>query len=840
MTTVQPTTAQQTDAVRPRFLVANALFVYLGVGVAAWAAWPIYQSVQFVILVIASVLLATGIAYLGLWRRFSWLTLAIISLAVYLVVGVPLAVPSSLTGLSEILGGWVRLATGTVLSWKELATITTIPVGSFQTLLVPALVLFLFGTVAMLSIAWRSPRFFGFVVPVALVLQGFGLVFGAQAVSPAITIGAVEVAAPRELVIGFAAFFSSLAFLLWRVQHTRRVAVRAAQSLAGITQGREARGSQLRRFALFVAIIVVAVGAGVVVSPALGSASDRSVLRSVIDPDTTRQLAESPLSDYREYFTSGRYDADLFTVSGDRQPDERLRLAVLSYYDGQVFRAIDPETTDGSAASAFVRVPYKLDPGATGTSSTLGVAVGDYDGVWLPTTDHLEQITFTGSNAQKNSESFFYNATTASGVNFGSLEAGETYELQAVTPASVRTLADIEKPSSASGLAAKSVIPESLTKWVDDQQVTPDGAGLATLIDRLRARGYLSHSLIEPAQDAANPNWRTDLATVGFESSRAGHSVDRISALFTQLIDKANELPESERQNDAALVSAVGDDEQFAVAAALLAQSEGFPSRVVLGFSLDATSAAPDELPACEESCKGKNLTAWIEVQDADGSWVSVDTSPQYSSPITPVELQRQDPKITTEVLPDAATAEDAPAAEPSGGETSDQEPQEEPVDLTWLVTLLKTVGLSLLGVLVLLAPFATILFAKARRRKERRKAVDPELQIVGGWDEYIDVALDHGYPVPTTETRSQVAAEYRTPRGLALATLADRAVFGPVDPGMDDGEKFWDILESERLAFARGMTRWQRLRAALSLRSFGQYLRARSTDGPTGRVTKS
>ena len=92
-------------------------------------------------------------------------------------------------------------------------------------------------------------------------------------------------------------------------------------------------------------------------------------------------------------------------------------------------------------------------------------------------------------------------------------------------------------------------------------------------------------------------------------------------------------------------------------------------------------------------------------------------------------------------------------------------------------------------------------------------------------WDEYVDTALDFGRPAPGSETRTELARSYGTPRGVVLATIADRAVFAEMAPVETQSDQFWELVDAERAHFTRGLTRWQRLRAALSLRSFTYYL---------------
>src|SRR5690606_18291728 len=99
-------------------------------------------------------------------------------------------------------------------------------------------------------------------------------------------------------------------------------------------------------------------------------------------------------------------------------------------------------------------------------------------------------------------------------------------------------------------------------------------------------------------------------------------------------------------------VAAVGDDEQFAVAAALIADELGFPARVVVGARLWSDDPG---VRVCESgACRAQDLSAWTEVFTDDGRWVPVDVTPQWAqSPSLEVTEQR-DPENVTEVRPDS------------------------------------------------------------------------------------------------------------------------------------------------------------------------------------------
>src|SRR6478609_4683944 len=131
-------------------IVAGCVFAVVIVALAAIAAWPIYRSWALLLLVGVSVAVAGALAALARRRRWGgWLVAGLLAIA-FLLLGIPLAVPSRLAGGAEdLLRGLAELASGAVLAWKDLVTVE-LPVGSYRNLLVPAFVVFLVGTCVLL------------------------------------------------------------------------------------------------------------------------------------------------------------------------------------------------------------------------------------------------------------------------------------------------------------------------------------------------------------------------------------------------------------------------------------------------------------------------------------------------------------------------------------------------------------------------------------------------------------------------------------------------------------------------------------------------------------------
>ena len=808
-----------------RARVINALFVVAMMLVAVCAAWPIYQDSSYLIMAAGAIAAGLVLAWLGARRGWSWFTVLLSVLGAYLLLGVPLAVPAALfsgsTSVPNALGGLLDLVTATVFSWKELVTIQ-LPVGSYQTLLVPAFLLFLGGSTLALSLVWRGGRLFALAVPLIFAVQLFGLLFGSSAVSIPLTVFGVSVPAPRESLIGLAALLLAFGFLAWRTHLARSEALDLAARTSGVRRTPGGLGGRLRRAALAGGVLVLAVGVTLGGLSMAAATPAREVLRSSIDPAVELREYVSPLSQYRGYFSAERYDEELFTVTGEAVENgtgSRVRLAVLSYYDGEVFRVMNPAAGERDQATAFARVPHAR--GATPNSVSTGFDIAGYTGVWMPGAGALASIRFAGDRAGDLSDGFFYNAGTASAIQLNALDRGDRYTIVSQQPADATALAGFTRP--AGDAIDETLIPQSLSDWVDAQAVTRDGAGLAELVTRLRERGYLSHALTVPAEDS----WTADLGDYQFSPSRSGHSVARIDALFTALLEKQNSTTATENSQ---LVAAIGDDEQFAVATALLARHLGFESRVVVGFTLDAAGAAVSGAPgACPQGvCSGQNLAAWVEVASADGNWATVDVTPQFQNPLSPMDDATRDPQFNTEVIAEGATEQRAPEADPTSGEDQQEQDPVTGPDLAWLFAALKIAGIGLATLLAISTPFLVILGAKLKRRRDRARAATVSARFAGGWDEYIDAAVDRGLADQGSMTRVEIAAHYESVGGAHLATLADRAVFGATPPRAAESDAFWALVTAERAGLAASGTRRQRLRAAISLRSFSRLADAR------------
>lgn len=745
-----------------RASAADILQLWITMGIAALMLWPIYRSDQFVVMAVTAIMLGTVIAIAGAALRWqAWLVM-LVTAGVFAAVGVPLAVPSkAIGGVLPSPEGLADLFGTVALGWKQLLTIT-LPVGEYQALLVPALVLLLGGTVVAGTIALRAP--YG---EYAAIVPAFVFVV-------AILIGPADARFP--VVVGVAMLLTCVVWGSWRRWRRRRQATRHFTRDGGSRGSRF--GVELRAFIAALAILAVVGASSAVAVTALPPVGERDVLRNaVVQPFDPRDYT-SPLSGFRRYLLEDRTDEIMLRVAG-LPAGARIRIAALDSYDGIVF-AVGSASVD-SASGTFVRLPAAVQhDGADGEPIVLDIAIEGYTGVWVPTVGDLSKIVFIGPDAAELEDGLAVNLTSGTAADLRGLRTGDAYRVSAVLPAQP-TLEELARTvPGAADVPRVAEAPDELITALDEwtSGVNGVGARLVAAIDGLRDTGFISHG-VSPDEPA----------------SRSGHSLDRITELF-----------------DSALM--VGDAEQYAVAAALMAGRLGFPARVVMGF-------APDAEGESTTIVRGSDVTAWIEVDTADHGWVAIDPVP----PVRPIpEEEPQDPTLVSRpesIVPPPADRPD-PREDQTEADTTAEEPATPDLALETLLQILRVLGVSVLAIGVVLAPFLLVIGAKARRRHLRRTAPTTLARIRGGWDEFSDLVVDHGLAVPAAATRSETAAAVGTLPSRVLAAVVDRAVFAPGQPAEADADRVWTTVGELRSSLESGRSRRDRLRARISVRSLG------------------
>lgn len=571
--------------------------------------------------------------------------------------------------------------------------------------------------------------------------------------------------APLASALGAGFGAVALLWALWRRAGARRAA--GEQIIAG-----PAAGHGGRRVGAAAAMVALGAAVALLAAPLLGAGLDRYVLRQVVQPPLNLEDYASPLTSYR-YLEVDAKDLTLFTVSG-LPPGSRLRLATMDAYDGRVYNVAD-------ASAGFLRVGDRTGGRGAGTPATLDVAIGEYAGVWLPGGGDVRGVRFAGGRAAQQADTLFFNAYGGTLLTTAAVGEGDAYQVDLVLPAVPEEVPADARVATASEPALERV-PDVIAETAAD--LTGDAAGAVAQLEALEAKlreGYYSNG--------------------ADGKSRAGHSSERIASML-------------------AAPQLIGDDEQYAVAMALMARQVGIPARVVLGFYPDAEAASASGTLAVT----GSMAHAWVEAPFEGIGWVMFDPTPDRNrTPQTQVPQPKPTPKPQVLPPPDPpVNTVDDPLDNP--GDKLDQV-DERGDDL--LLRIAGWVGAGL-GVAALVGgPFVAIGALKRRRRERRRTAEVVAARFSGGWAELVDAATDLGTGVSPMATRREAAVvlaeRFPDADAARLAVAVDAGVFGAAAPTSEGAAALWADVDRALASMRAQVGRRRRVLAFCSLRSFGR-----------------
>jgi len=545
----------------------------------------------------------------------------------------------------------------------------------------------------------------------------------------------------------------------------------------GTTEASAVRRNRLRNSAI---LIVAALLIGSFAGPAMAQAADRNVLRLHVVPPLDLRQYPSPLSSFRDLITT-QASTDLFTVD-NWNTDYKLRLAVMDYFDGTVYNV-----SDATGASRYDRVGTNLGKtktAVTDQTATVTVTVDNWSGVWVPSVSALSSLTFSGTSKRAISltNNLYYNPGSDAVVNPLLLAQGDSYSLTAnvslPTP-------DTSTPVMNATVPVPQRVPPAVATlaatWAADAKNPYDTVN--DIVSKFHNTGYYSDGL--SSQQVSLP----------------GHSAARIASLL---------------KNPQVMV---GDDEQYAVVAALMLQSLGIPTRVVMGFEADAQS----RVNGTTWTVTGADVHAWIEVPFQGYGWVAFDPSPDRNK--TP-ETQSQQantrprPQVLTPPVADNDTVQ--PDSQNPSANRQIERIVYRPISIWPVVGLVSgAVGGPLL---VIFGPLLAIGAIKAQRSRTRQQKTDPAQKVVGGWQELIDRAADMGSVMPAAATRRQAGGlleqRFETGELPQLAADADAAAFGPEPPAPNTADAYWTNAHAVVGQLRRRLSVWGRYRARVSLTS--------------------
>jgi Transglutaminase-like superfamily len=570
--------------------------------------------------------------------------------------------------------------------------------------------------------------------------------------------------APTSLTLQGAAF--AVVILAWgSVRQSRRV-VATANS-----------GRSPWRLLLALALLGLTGAVAQVAGPHLPDvhSHQRVVLRNYVHPPFDPSAYPSPLGAFRKYVSPKSAAKRTLMVVKGLPPGARIRFATMDSYDGYAWGV-----TNGSSntAGAFQRVGSRVDDTVRGQHVHLTVQLRGYSDVWLPDVGYTERVRFAGANASTLRDAYRYNLVTGTSVVLSRVHSGDEYTLDATLPAapSAQELAGATPGSQPVAFPGQPAKVAPLAKAWAGTGSAGAFAELQTMARRLKNGAY------------------SDGVKSKGPQSRPGHGDRRL----TDFLDGAQ---------------LVGDDEQYAATFALLASALGFPTRVVIGAT-----------PEADGTVKGIDVHAWDEVDLNGAGWITISVTPpknRHPNPNPPKVLDVN--RTPTRVPPPN------PSQPPSARSLADTSNSSASLGkgkhagggglhLGFLIVLGKLLGAPVATVALLLGLIAGL---KSSRRKRRRSRGTPAERVVAGWCELVDLAVDLGSPRPPRGTRRE-DARHLLPDLDQLARRADATVFGPDDPTEAVAASYWATLDETRVRLLGAATRRERLRALVSLRSFG------------------
>lgn len=487
----------------------------------------------------------------------------------------------------------------------------------------------------------------------------------------------------------------ALAWATWAVNKRHG---RGQRGLIALGAGRLRRRARLGTLLM----LACAMAAGAVLGPQVTGANNREVLRSYVTPPLNIAEYQAPLTRLH-YWVDTQKDTTLFTVSG-LQNGERIRVATMDAYDGNVMRVGTSDNGEG-----FKRVGAQVDtrvlPKGAKTHN-LTFTMVDYQGNWLPGGGQVR--SFTPRKGQGLTQDLFYSANLGALLSTRTLVKGDSYSVNVV---SVPTYSDAQLSKRSFGKVANgtdtnvpAVVATRLREFVGN--ANSPLARVRAMTTKYHDEGYYSD---------------------GSDSmARPGHRTARIDELL-----EPNYYM-------------VGDDEQYAVAMALMARQAGYPARVVLGFYPEHYSKGTLEV-------KGTMAHAWVEV-NFDGDWVAFDPTPPRDKKLVNPKPQPK-PKPRPQVLQAPPPPQEQADLTP---DVSDDRDTKKKHGFDWAHYLL-LVGQGLGVAALVSSPFALILALKAVRGRRRRNR-DELGSALGAWAELEDWMRDYGIKLPTNATRTQMA----------------------------------------------------------------------------------
>ncbi|MFC7245771.1 DUF3488 and transglutaminase-like domain-containing protein [Catellatospora aurea] len=494
--------------------------------------------------------------------------------------------------------------------------------------------------------------------------------------------------------------------------------------------------------------------------------------RSLIDPPDLDALDENPLIRLSGWALQPQEKL----LDADVAADTRIRLAVLSDYDGVTWKV---GATYRPAGRSLPRPPGEV----AGKPVQQRITIAGLTGKLLPaaaTPSHVDGIRTA------------YDQSTGTMLRPEGLSTGMTY-----TVTSLHSEPDVN-------LLPVADVPSGMTRYITLGPNVPDN--ISRLAQQLGADNGAPYQRALAIEQFLSEHYRLD------PQAPSGHAYPNLDFfLFGPPGTGAGK----------------GTSEQFAASFAVLARLLNLPSRVVVGFTARAGNHA----------VTAGDALAWPEIYFTDLGWVPFHPLPEPNTETKPLEdefkpqPETSQPPPSDEPIPTLEPTADAPSTAPSASGSAAGGAN---------VALVAGAGGGGLLMLLLAGFVVFVLVARGALRRRRLDEGSPDSRIEGAWLEVGDALRLAGRRAPEHLSAAEVAAhaaEAAAPvRGkhdvrLAAPTLDELAVavnqtvFGPGTAGDTEAEAarsravaYIDELKARRSWWRRllwtlhpGPLRWRR-----------------------------
>jgi hypothetical protein len=770
--------ADRAASLRARLVPSREDLVDLGftallVGLALWGFRTVFFGWEWVLSAAGGLVLGLLVAHLVTAFRLPAVVTMLGLAAAYFVFGGPLAVRDHLVAGVFPSGRTVTDLASTAVHGWKRLLTLLPPVDATVTLLALPLIVGLVAAAVTYTVARRRAHGYAVVVPPLLAL------------ALTIVLGTLE---PASLLAQGVAV--GLAAVGWMI-------VRSTRSRPPLQNG-AGRGA---RAGIGTVLLALAAVVGLVAGPHLpGTDGDlRRVARTEVVPPFDIAQFPSPLAGFRKYTEPNDaklYDTELLRVTG-APAGTPLRFATLDYYDGGVWGAGSRAGQDSARpGTAFQQVGERVSATGDGRPATLQVSIpeGGYSDVWLPTVGQVTGVRFAGARADQLASRLWLNTDTSTAIVPDRVSAGDRYTMTVLLP----------------------------TKVVRDKLPTSLSTATGNLAQS-QELGFLDQRVDAWSQDAGGPWAQLRAAAAAMKGDGAytdGGTKNSVESYY---------LAGHSRGRLARFVGAsqlAGNDEQYAATLALVANRLDIPTRVVMGAELPEGGVV-----------KGKDVHAWVEVQDETGTWVPLlaDTFlPDRNQKPNRLQSKTDEQKIGALVPPPAGTNPPSVLQGPDQAQNAVNlkkppkklfDPSAWPSWLRWLVFYV------LLPLLVLVAVYWLIRGAKAWRRRRHATRGTATARVAWAWEDLMTSARSFGHTLPRRATRlEQAEALERLEGAKALAAQANALIFGPGTPEVDDATAFWTATNEARGDLRANCDFWRRLRSDVDPRPL--FARGPATPG--------